>query len=372
MAWIGLSDQSEARFALSGLGADAGRAETARLTNDPSALLTRGSIVIEAQLSPYGNPQMLLSWRRNHVWESAFSVQAIPGGGIVLVVQQGDDVFHAALRHEVATAGEAVRITYSWDAPGRWARLAVEDIGGGNVAMTVLKSPKPLLLGDLLAVVRDPLQRHVDNDVRFFAVSTEIEPIGPLPSLTAQVPILTPYGYRMAGQLKRGDRVVTLGGEIAPVLEVVKRVVPARGAFRPVRLRAPCFGLRQDIIVGPDQRMVISGSDVEYMFGEERVLVPARHLVNGIAAQYCPGGITATYHQLILPQHQAVVAAGAALETLFLGRIRRKPEALEASLLAGMDRNALPEHGRSAYPVLKKFEAITLAQKRAAQARCRA
>ena len=35
MAWIGLSDQSEARFALSGLGADAGRVQLLFITVDP-------------------------------------------------------------------------------------------------------------------------------------------------------------------------------------------------------------------------------------------------------------------------------------------------------------------------------------------------
>jgi len=366
MAWIAISDHEEQRFSLSGLGGDAGRARTAREKLTPDTLLTRGSILLETRLAPEGRSQTLLSYRRMHPWVSGFSIQSIPNGGIAVVINQGNEVFHTALAHDATGRGDILRITWAWDAPARWGQLGIERVGSDKRFLARVDNPKPLMLADLQVMAMDPMQRHLDPDVTFFAVSEEVEPVGPMPTLTTHVPIATPYGYRAAGQLKRGDLVRTADDWSVPVLDTVRRTVPARGSFRPVRLRAPYFGLEQDIIVAPDQRLVIGGSDVEYMFGQERVLVPARHLINGIAAQYCTAGTTASYTQIVLPNHQAMQIPGTLLESLYLGRLRRKPEHFAASLLASHDRSILPEHANPAYPVLKHFEAVTLAQKRAA------
>ncbi|MFD1510008.1 Hint domain-containing protein [Lacimonas salitolerans] len=364
MAWIALTDHADHRFSKSGLGCDAGRAPTARIADD--GLLVRGSILIETHLASDGRPLQLLSYRGGPPWNCSLSVQSIPDGGVVLVMGLGGDLLHAVARLDGVGAGETLRITYSWDAPARWARLALEHVGTGHIAMVDMASPSPLPLCELRKMMADPLQRRLDRHVRFMAVSTAIEPIGPTPAITAHVPIATPWGPREVAQLKRGDVVTSATGEGVPVLHTLRRVVPARGSFRPIRLRAPYFGLRRDILVAPDQRLVIGGSEVEYMFGRERVLVPARHLVNGVSALYASGGITVAYHGLILPGCEAVSAAGAPLESLFIGRIRRKPVMLAASLLAALDRNTLPEHALSTYPVLQPFEAITLAESRAA------
>ena len=117
--------------------------------------------------------------------------------------------------------------------------------------------------------------------------------------------------------------VLTPDGDAVPVLHRLSRRVPACGSFAPVRLRAPYFGLRQDITVAPSQRLVLSGSDVEYMFSQEAVLVEARHLVGGFAALAASAGPTITYTQLLLPEHEALDAAGCVAETLFVGRLRR-------------------------------------------------
>jgi hypothetical protein len=149
-------------------------------------------------------------------------------------------------------------------------------------------------------------------------------------------------------------------------LGVLHRTVPARGSFAPIRIRAPFFGLGQDIIVAPDQRLLLRGAEVRKLFGKDAALVPARHLVNGTAAKHHPGMTTIAYTQVFLPGHEAMIAAGLGIDSLYIGRLRRKPAQLRASLLAGFERNDLPEHGYSAIPVLPWFDAITLAAYRAA------
>ncbi|CUH64687.1 hypothetical protein TG4357_01432 [Thalassovita gelatinovora] len=365
MAWIAVSDRNRQTFDLSGI--EQGRAQS--LTQQdltPNSLLARGSILFETKLPGDGRPRRLIGYHRDHPWVSSLSVQEMPSGGIVLVVTQGKDVFHTVLEHGAVAQAEELRVTYSWDAPARWGRLSVERIASGLVFVKELRNPKPLLLSDLRIMTLDPLQRQMDRGVSFFAVSTDIEPVGPMPGLTSAVPVLTAQGYQAAGHIRRGDLIRSPGYGSVPVLAVVKRTVPARGSFSPVRLRAPYFGLQQDIIVGAKQRLRIGGSAVEYLFGKQNVLVPAGHLINGISAIRYDQSEVVTYCQVLMPGNEPLLAAGAPLETLYLGRMRRKQTLCSAGLLAEYDRSRLPEHAAPAFPVLDHFEANTLAELRAA------
>lgn len=366
MTWIAVADRAENRFSVSGLGCGAGRADLASLCRDPDALLVRGTLLIEAKLAPDGRPQVLLEWDQTHPWRRGLSLHAIPGGGVALVVAQGANVCHAVVRHDAVKGDDTLRISYSWDSPAKRGRLVVEKVGVPGMSLTELADPPPLLLRDIESITTRPACRQVDTDVNFFAFSTQVEPVGPLPSLDPRVPLCTPYGYKPLHEIARGDLLRLADGGNQPVLAVLRRTVPAYGLLRPVRLRAPYFGLQKDLIVAPEQRLLIGGSDVEYLFNQEFVLVPARHLVNGTAAHFCATGPTITYAQVLLPTHEAILAAGTAIESLFIGRIRRHKTKLSASLLAGDMRARLPDHAPSAYPVLRPFEAITLAERRAA------
>ncbi|WP_306155040.1 Hint domain-containing protein [Roseovarius sp. MMSF_3281] len=362
MAWIGISDRFGGRFAARGL--------TCRTDSEPAiasdTLMPRGTLLLETRLSAEGRPQTLLGFNRSHPWPGSFTLQSLPGGGIVLVEAQGDDLRHVTLPIGADGRMDVLRLSYAWDAPARWAQLSVERTERDTPTLVAPHAPHPLLLSDAQGVTTDARRRVVDADVTFFALSNTVEPIGPMPGLTGEVPIATPGGEVPVRRLKRGDLIMTQDGKVVPVLQVVKRVVPAKGNLRPVHLRAPYFGLRRDILVAPQQRLVIGGSEVEYLFGREAVLVPARHLVNGVSALRGEGPDLVTYHHLLLPGHEVIMAAGCPLESLYLGRLRRKPELLSRSVLAGFDRARLPEHAKPAWPVLKPFEAITLAMNRAA------
>ncbi len=329
-------------------------------------VLPRGTLMIESRLSPDGGPQTLFAFETYHRGVFKLSVQAIPGGGVVLVMAEDGDVFHAALDHDAQDRADLLRISYSWDLPQGRGRLAIERPEHGKMVKLMLERPRGMRLDDVRALARDPHRRLMDRDVEFLAVSERVEPIGPAPSLGADVPILGTDRYIPARDLKRGDLVETLEVGPVPVLHAVRRTVPARGSFRPVRLRAPYFGLRSDIVVAPDQRLVVGGSEVEYIFGREAVLVPARHLVNGVSAISLSGPPTVTYCQVILPRHESMIGAGCPIESLYIGRLRRKPAQLAQSVLAEIDRTLLPEHPQSSYPMLRPFEAITLMQRRAA------
>lgn len=364
MAWLALCDRHERRLSLHGLGID--RAAAPRHRDDPRTLLTRGSIMFETRLSADGRPQVLFGFRAAHPWQRSLVFQAIPGGGIAMVQVQDRAITHAAIQHRNSGRTDVVRITYAWDSCARWGRLTLEKPEDATTTTVSIEAPRPLSLEDCRDLMLGRGDHSFAPDMIFAALSDEIEATGPMPSLLPATPLATPQGYRSADSLRRGDTVHTRGAGIVPVLGTVGRSVPARGSYAPVRLRAPYFGLQQDIVVAPDQRLLIDGPEVEYLFGQEAVLTPARHLVNGFAAMEEPCGPVIRYSQLVLPCHETLIAAGTALESLYIGRIRRNPDQLHASLLHGMNRSTLPEHGRPAHHVLRWYDAIHLARRRAA------
>ena len=364
MAWIASADHKEARFSPNGLGVD--RHEAPLLEISDGSTMTRGTLLLETRMSPNGKPQVLFGYDRIFPWSRSLSIQAIPGGGITLVNSDHGEACHATLRWRGTGRADVVRITFAWDTDLGWAQLSLERPEESTVTSVPIRNLKPIYIQDLHDAILLKGDRIFSSDAVFVALSSTVEPVGPMPTLTLDTPIETPTGHRYIGKLERGDVVSTERNRSVPILQRITRTVPALGSFAPIRLRAPYFGLRQDVIAAPDQRLIIRGSDVEYLFGQEAVLVPARHLVNGFAARYEPTGSTITYTHLLLPDHETLLTAGSMLESLYIGRIRRKPLQLKASLLAQTARNDLPEHGKPVFPILRAFEAITLVEQRAA------
>jgi len=300
-------------------------------------------------------------------YNGTLTLKAVPGGGVVLVISRRNQVYHATARLSASARTDILRITYSWDLQGGAGRLAIEWPERQETSWTNTGPAVPISSRDMERLGGFFDLAHAHPELIYAALSDVVEPIGPMPSIAWGTPIQTQYGMRPIQHLKRGDLLQAANSD-APqmVLSTIDRIVPALGSFAPVRLRAPYFGLKQDMIVGPDQRLLIGGSEVEYTFGCEYVLVPARHLVNGIAATSEEGGSLAHYAQVILPKHAPIVAAGTVVESLFVGRARRNKGLLDSSLLGTFDPIFLPEQARAPYPVLSSFEAISLAERRAA------
>ncbi|PSL16565.1 Hint domain-containing protein [Shimia abyssi] len=364
MSWISLSDRTRAHFRADGLVRIGQPLSNMRINMHQP--MRRGSLLLETQVSPYDRPQLLVGYRAAHSGGTELTLQALPGGGIVLVISRGKETFHTVVNLDTGGRIDTLRITYSWDANARRGRLSVECPGKAPITIRNFENPLPLTLADIQEMTCDRDRCVFANDVAFLAASDRIEPVGPMPTLEPTVPVMTDTGYRPISDIKRGDVVLTLDGSLVPVLANLRRTVPAAGLFAPVKLRAPYFGLTQDIFAAPAQQLVIGGSRVEYLFGAEHVLVPSGNLLNGNAASLRKGRLLVTYCQLMLPDHEAILCAGTYAETLNVGRIRRKNDLRRASLFCTMPRNALPEHSLTAFPVLREFDALTLAAQRAA------
>lgn len=330
------------------------------------SLLTRGSILVETRYPQSNNARPLVLFESDDDWPFQLAIHALPGGAISFSLDQGGEVLHKVFNCTETGRGDILRLTYTWDGPLRQGRLAFEKPDHGQTAVVPFDSPSPIPLWHMHRLMQGGEGRYLSPEVIFMAASSEIEPVGPLPTLMADTPVATPYGYRPVQDLKRGDLVISGSGDSVPVLHNVTRILPARGSFAPIRLCAPYFGLGQDIDVSPMQRLVLSGSEVEYLFGHESVLVQAGHLAGGPAVQRPALPRFVSYAQPILPQQETLNVAGTIAESLYVGRLRRKPLNLAASALATLDRGTLPEHPPSARPVLKSLDAITLAAYRAA------
>ncbi|WP_372570584.1 Hint domain-containing protein [Ruegeria jejuensis] len=364
MTWIALADTETQLFSPAGVGADPAAPDLIGREDDD--LLARGTLVLETGMPETGRAYMLFRYNREGDWPFHLSLQAIPGRGLIFVLNQGGTVIHQTMTLPDTGRIDLLRLSYSWDAPARRAQLALEQHDREQVLIQDIVGPCPLRIGDLRALFRHGPHRFAAPETVFAALSDRIEPVGPLPSMHPETPIATPLGYRPLRSLRRGDTVISARGEVVPVLHRLTRTVPARGSFSPLSIRSPYFGLDQDIVVAPSQRLLLSGSEVEYLFGKQSVLALAHHMTQGRAVTPAPWGPLVTYSQLLLPGHDAVLAAGCALESQFLGRLHSKPRLLAASLLCGLERSRLPDHGTSRIPVLGSFDARVLAERRAA------
>ena len=230
---------------------------------------------------------------------------------------------------------EIARLCVSWDIARGWAELSLDRPESATFKTAGMSVADPMILA------ARSLHQAVFTSA-FLAISSRIEPLGPMPALTAMTPVLTRDGYVPVSKLRRGDMVLTGHDTWSPVLHVVKHTVPARGRFAPIRLRAPYLELRHDIVVSADQKVELRGTEVEYCFGKEAVYVRARALSNGFAAHTEPSGPFMTYYHVVLPSHDSLEIAGTCLESLYIGRMRRHPGQLYRSLFRSSDKNLLP------------------------------
>lgn len=366
MSWLGIWHRVTQVFDPEGI--DPLARQGSLLSQVSDALLPTGSLVIELTVPEGVENEPLLHFQENGDWPTELAIWRDDANELVMqIVQYGAS--HSVSFPKLPgqdTAG--VRLTISWDAPRFEGRIALEAIGSSTKpVLKFIAAPKPWRLKDLEALLQSAPNCFVSPSVKLIALADKMEPVGPMPSLDPMTPIETPTGYRQVSQIKRGDLVCTASGDQVPVLHVVQRQVPAFESFAPIRLQAPYFGLEQDLLVAPYQHILLAGTDVDYLFGSEAVRASAKVLARtrggSLARRSAP---LVTYAQLVLPTLDVPIAAGLGLESLNLGRLRRDPDLMAASLLHSEDRSTLPEHAALQYPQLRAFDAAVLADRRIA------
>lgn len=129
--------------------------------------------------------------------------------------------------------------------------------------------------------------------------------------------LLTPDGEVTVEKLKVGDLLVTADNDAQPIRWIGKRTVRAEGDLAPVVFRRDALGNDRPLIVSPQHRMLVAGAETEMLFGENEVLVAAKHLVNGDTIVVRPGGLV-TYFHVMLDQHELVFSNGVMSESFYI------------------------------------------------------
>ncbi len=135
--------------------------------------------------------------------------------------------------------------------------------------------------------------------------------------------ILTPDGYRKVETLQIGDPVLNDQGEAKPILWIGRTdvsVAEMRRAPERRPIRIPAHAIERgvpssDLYVSAQHRVVLGSWVTEFLFGEEDVLVAAKHLV-GIMAETVMPTEAVTYYHLLLEDHDMLISNGLTSESL--------------------------------------------------------
>ena len=284
---------------------------------DPVAktgLLERGLFMLEVAL-PLDRGTVLLDIQGAEDWPRSFSVFADPETGFGLLHRQGRDFRRHVLPGPLPPGAGRGRLSFAFDAPARFWSLRFTPLNGDPGREVLGADPLPLRTEDLQALASGGPRVLRHPAILWFGATQGPAPPAQAPWIGLRTPVDTRRGPVAAGRLQPGDMIATLEEGPLPLLALRRMTLPSRGSFAPVLLRAPYFGTSGDLLVSADQRVLIAGAAVEYLFGEEEVLAPAGLLVDGRVAQMDERRAITTCVALDLGRPVLITADGCCLLT---------------------------------------------------------
>jgi len=130
--------------------------------------------------------------------------------------------------------------------------------------------------------------------------------------------ILSEDGYVPIETLAKGHRVVTMDRGLQVIRWIGSSVVEGQGALAPVRIEKGALGNERTLWVSQQHRMMIDGWKAELLFGDNQVLVPAKHLADGKQIKVVDKPEIEYFHMLF-DQHEIVYAEGIPSESFHPG-----------------------------------------------------
>lgn len=242
--------------------------------------------------------------------------------------------------------------------------LTVNVSGVGNVTYTgvtfYMASGSPVFTPTDGQVLQDGT--FVSSTFVTNATQTPVTDFGPT-CFTPGTMIETPDGPRMIEELQIGDMVMTLDQGPQPIRQIFDDTFRAVDNVAPIMFAKGAIGNDAPLTVSPQHRMLVTGWQAELYFGQDEVLVAAKHLVNGDTIRQVSGGAVRYIH-LLFDAHQIVFGQGVPSESYFPGHASEAAkDAVQAEML-----NLFPVLGenetacwQTVRPVLGRFEATLLA-----------
>lgn len=213
-------------------------------------------------------------------------------------------------------SGEPLLLHYSWDRLGKTDLLVVTNTQTGNRLSLRPGAHAPHHLAEIVPETPGPRV-----SVAYAGLANHPLPETPLPGLGLNTRVETPKGPLPVSHLRPEMEVLTASGAVQTVRWVGQSEQMARGPSAPILLRAPYFGLAEDILVTRNQRLLLAGSEVEYLFGDEQVLARVEDIRRANAAQICLEHPTVTTCHVLLDDHDCLLAGRCALDTAMLSDV---------------------------------------------------
>jgi len=321
-----------------------------------------GSIILEFSIDhSLSEPQLLLKSYSHTPVQCCLRIWADADGAISLELRSGHLARRIDLSANTLETSNQLRLTFSWCIEKNKMLLSAENNVTGDLRQAEARNPISMPMSLLTGMLQNADGQFVTQNISLLAVSDQIEPVGLIPSIAGFCPVETPRGFVSIQHIKSGDLVNTVDNGPQPVRWVCSRKVPTQGLFCPIRLRAPYFGLLQDIVIAPEQRLLFENDEVQYMFGEESVLAEAHHFSKQGKISAEPNQANIVLYQLLFDQHEIINVAGCQMESLFVADIANNPDLLSTTLLNELPIDLIPRHTKLARPLLRPYEAMTLA-----------
>ncbi|MBK0328302.1 Hint domain-containing protein [Rhodobacteraceae bacterium F11138] len=206
---------------------------------------------------------------------------------------------------------------FRFDAAGDHVVIGGEDADGQDVDVLDLSGFRTNIIyapGDPEAGTVQFL--NADGLVTDTMVFSEIEKV--IICFAPGTRIATAAGDVAVEDLSPGDKVITRDNGLQPVRWAGRRDLDAAELIasprlRPVLIRAGSLGPNmpeRDLLVSPNHRMLLTGSEAHLLFEEPEVLVPAKHLTGLDGVQrVCPDGVS--YIHVMFDAHEVIRADGA-------------------------------------------------------------
>lgn len=229
-------------------------------------------------------------------------------------------------------SGEPLLLHYSWDRLGKTGQLVLTNTQTGTRIAAHTGSIAPDSLAEIVPETPGPMV-----SVSYAGVANHPLPDRPLPGIAGDTRIQTPKGPTRVADLQPGMCILSQMGEEQTIRWIGQTDVLARGPTSPIRLRAPYFGLTEDITVSRNQKLLLTGSEVDYLFGEEQVLALVEDIRRASAAQICLEHPMVTTYHVLLDDHDCLLAGRCALDTALLSDVL-DATGKSASRLAEPDR----------------------------------
>ncbi len=322
----------------------------------------QGTILCQFEYHPVARRQNLLRYAVRSPWPSSLIICADPDGTFHLLQGQSDRSVSASVQTDLIDTDVTLMISVGWDAPARLGVFTVFAPDLGALYQTEFRSPLPLSKRDVSNLLRLPTVTLQTTSAAFLAVSDAKEPVGPSCSIEAGAAIRTPYGATAIEDIRPGSLVLTHGGDVAQVRWVGSQLLPAAGRHTPMMLRDPYYDLCTDLVVSTEARLMLNGSEIEYLFGEEAVSVSVGHLGLRKSIARVTTGPLLRYFHVLLDRPDVLVVNGAAVESLDASAVLNDRANLPHSVLADLPPELLPMSQRPMFPVLKEFEALSLSR----------